>query len=141
MNRRWRSLACKNQVIDLWSKSVDWFLYDKVLRYERIIKEMRHMSSRFKSNILYVNHLILQKKCQYRIIFSNFLVSDGHLEKEGLFHVVLLCLYVYVIVPCDNLFVFGGKNTHTKDDFLQWSKHIETYRSNMVLDGQFQYLK
>ena len=32
----WRSLSCRNQFIDLLSKSTDWFLYDKNLRQERV---------------------------------------------------------------------------------------------------------
>ena len=33
---RWRSLSYRNQSIDLKTKSMDWFLYDKVLRHERV---------------------------------------------------------------------------------------------------------
>ena len=32
-----RSLSCRNQSIDLQSKSIDWFLYDRDLRHERVI--------------------------------------------------------------------------------------------------------
>ena len=32
----WRSLSHKKQSINLQSKSVDWFLYDKELRHERV---------------------------------------------------------------------------------------------------------
>ena len=33
----WRSpLSYRNQYIDLWSKSMDWFLYDNDLRHERV---------------------------------------------------------------------------------------------------------
>ena len=33
----WRkSLSYRNQFIDLQSKSIDWFLYDKYLRHERV---------------------------------------------------------------------------------------------------------
>ena len=31
-----RSLSYKNQSIDLQSKSMDWFLYDRKLRHERV---------------------------------------------------------------------------------------------------------
>ena len=31
-----RLLSYRNQSIDLWSKSMDWFLYDNGLRYERV---------------------------------------------------------------------------------------------------------
>ena len=31
-----RPLSYRNQSIDLWSKSMDWFLYDNSLRHERI---------------------------------------------------------------------------------------------------------
>ena len=31
-----RPLSCRNQSTDLWSKSVDWFLYDNGLRHERV---------------------------------------------------------------------------------------------------------
>ena len=30
------SLSCKNQSIDLQSKSIDWFLYDRDLHHERV---------------------------------------------------------------------------------------------------------
>ena len=33
---RRRSLSYRNQSIDLQSKSIDWFLYDKNLRHERV---------------------------------------------------------------------------------------------------------
>ena len=33
-----RSLSYRNQSIDLLRKSVDWFLYDSGLRYERVNK-------------------------------------------------------------------------------------------------------
>ena len=33
-----RSLSYRNQSIDMWSKSVDWFLYDNGLRHERVNK-------------------------------------------------------------------------------------------------------
>ena len=32
----WRRPLYRNQSIDLWSKSVDWFLYDNSLRHERV---------------------------------------------------------------------------------------------------------
>ena len=32
---RWRSLSYRNQSIDLFYKSMDWFLYDRDLRQER----------------------------------------------------------------------------------------------------------
>ena len=32
----WRRPLYRNQSIDLWSKSVDWFLYDNGLRHERV---------------------------------------------------------------------------------------------------------
>ena len=35
----WRSLSYRNQFIDLKLKSVDWFLYDKDLRRERVKKQ------------------------------------------------------------------------------------------------------
>ena len=35
LSRRW-SLSYRNQSIDLFYKSVDWFLYDKDLRHERV---------------------------------------------------------------------------------------------------------
>ena len=35
LTRRW-CLSYRNQSIDLHSKSMDWFLYDKDLRHERI---------------------------------------------------------------------------------------------------------
>ena len=31
-----RPVSYKNESIDLHSKSVDWFLYDRVLRHERV---------------------------------------------------------------------------------------------------------
>ena len=37
LNLSWRrSLLCRNQSIDLQSKSIDWFLYDKNFRHERV---------------------------------------------------------------------------------------------------------
>ena len=36
LNQRRRRLSYRNQSIDLWSKSVDWFLYDNGLRHERV---------------------------------------------------------------------------------------------------------
>ena len=37
LNLSWRrSLLCRNQSIDLQSKPMDWLLYDKNLRHERI---------------------------------------------------------------------------------------------------------
>ena len=35
-----RSLSYRNQSIDLQSKSMDWFLYHRDLRHERVFKEM-----------------------------------------------------------------------------------------------------
>ena len=32
----WRSLSYRNQPIDLQSKSMNWFLYDKDIRHERV---------------------------------------------------------------------------------------------------------
>ena len=32
----WRSLSYRNQSIDLQTKSMDWFLYDRDLRHERV---------------------------------------------------------------------------------------------------------
>ena len=32
----WRPLSYRNQSIDLWIKSMDWFLYDNGLRHERV---------------------------------------------------------------------------------------------------------
>ena len=32
----WRPLSCRNQSIDLRSRSMDWFLYDNGLRHERV---------------------------------------------------------------------------------------------------------
>ena len=32
----WRSLSYRNQSIDLQSRSMDWFLYDRELRHERV---------------------------------------------------------------------------------------------------------
>ena len=32
----WRPISYRNQSIDLWSKSMDWFLYDNSLRHESV---------------------------------------------------------------------------------------------------------
>ena len=32
----WRSLSYRNQSIDLQVKSMDWFLYDREIRHERV---------------------------------------------------------------------------------------------------------
>ena len=33
---RWRSLSYKNQSIDLLCKPMEWFLYDKEIRHEKV---------------------------------------------------------------------------------------------------------
>ena len=37
-----RPLSYRNQSIDLLRKSMDWFLYDNVLRHERVHKNFHH---------------------------------------------------------------------------------------------------
>ena len=43
------SLSYRSQSIDLQSKSVDWFLYDRELRHERVNKKVR----KFKRFFIY----------------------------------------------------------------------------------------
>ena len=37
----WRQLSCRNQSIDLRSKSMDWFLYNNGLRHERVKENLK----------------------------------------------------------------------------------------------------
>ena len=56
----WRSLSYRNQSIDLSCKSMDWFLYDRELRLERVKKELNkhptQPSNKFVDIKLYVRY-------------------------------------------------------------------------------------
>ena len=50
-----RSLSCRNQLIDFPSKSMEWFLYDRDLRHERV----KHLDGRFTSDWLRTKNKVL----------------------------------------------------------------------------------
>ena len=47
----WKPLSYRNQSIDLLPKSMDWFLYDNGLRYERVKLEHRSLFKKVKSQV------------------------------------------------------------------------------------------
>ena len=62
----WRSLSYRNQSIDLQSKSVDWFLYDRDLRHEKV-------------NICYRHHIVtLYSDMTIPIFSEKWLYSKFH---------------------------------------------------------------
>ena len=64
----WRSLSYRNQSIDFFRKSVDWFLYDNGLRHESF---NRHLES---NDLLFVNIRCIIKlttlSCRYVFIYT-----------------------------------------------------------------------
>ena len=70
------SLSYRNQSIDLQSKTLDWFLYDRDLRHERVnIKESRTTPSTI-SNFLIVNFKQIQ-------VIKGFLYFSYKLRRLG----------------------------------------------------------
>ena len=59
-----RSLSCRNQSIDLESKSMDWFPYDRDLRQERV--KMYFMSSE-KENGTNLTALIITQEFEKKL--------------------------------------------------------------------------
>ena len=70
------SLSYRNQSIDLQSKTLDWFLYDRDLRHERVnMKESRTTPSTI-SNFLIVNFKQIQ-------VIKGFLYFSYKLRRLG----------------------------------------------------------
>ena len=70
-----RSLWYRNQSIDLFYKSMDWFLYDRDLRHDRVKRQQRHQSNHW-SFVEYHRFHFLQKieiSWALRGFFSKFL--------------------------------------------------------------------
>ena len=67
-----RLLSYRNQSIDLLRKSVDWFLYDNSLRYERVNLQRRHnISKLIWCNVILwrvIHHRFTMKMCHRFII-------------------------------------------------------------------------
>ena len=76
-----RFLSFRNQSFDLLCKSMDWFLYDRNLRHERV-KEMINLwcmvqlkTRRFQENSLFKNKWLCRTSCCY-IKFGLVFVRD-----------------------------------------------------------------
>ena len=57
-------LLCRNQSIDLQSKSVDWFLYYNGLRHERVKTKILFESLNFKA-VFQIGHERSCQECSY----------------------------------------------------------------------------
>ena len=71
----WRPISYRNQSIDLQSKSVDWFLYDRDLRHKRV-KRNSYLSLPVKLSFFVKSlqpgillHWSVPKKCPYLEFF------------------------------------------------------------------------
>ena len=86
------SLSYRNQSIDLQSKTLDWFLYDRDLRHERVnIKESRTTPSTI-SNFLIVNF----KQIQVTKGFLYFSYKLRLLGKRG-----------NILIPTQTILIWG----------------------------------
>ena len=56
----WKPLSYRNQSIDLLPKSMDWFLYDNGLRYERVKLEHRSLFKKVKSQSILVLYITVK---------------------------------------------------------------------------------
>ena len=68
-----RSLSCRNQSIDLQSKSMDWFPYDRDLRQERV--KMYFMSSE-KENGTNLTALIITQEFEKKTCLVHLVLSS-----------------------------------------------------------------
>ena len=72
LNLSWRrSLLYRNQSTDLVSKSMDWFLYDKHLRYERVNKNRLKKVLVIAKHKHFVNIKASYHRKQYRFLRKN----------------------------------------------------------------------
>ena len=68
-----RPLSYTNQPIHLLSQSMDWFLYDNILRHERV-KQKKAMQAQKVKPLDIENDYMYHKKAQYVENFNEFLI-------------------------------------------------------------------
>ena len=116
----WRSLSCRNQSIDLQSKSIDWFLYYRDLRHERVTYSVETRYSlriipRYFTFFDIVASCPLIRKCKcllivfflgrkriiaallvFRLIFFLFATISKSFKAKSLFTNLLIFLMIYL---------------------------------------------
>ena len=85
-----RSLSNRNQTFDFWSKSVDWFLYDRDLHHERVNALL--LACIHRDILIDYNKIIDIYASKYlgRMFLINPLVKTKLLKK--LYFIVLICI-------------------------------------------------
>ena len=73
-----RSLSCRNQSLDLRSKSMDWFLYDRDIRHERVKTPMPRCWSFWVSD--YLHMLEIWTKFELLAIFLSLVIVSENCQ-------------------------------------------------------------
>ena len=70
----WRSISYRNQSIDLQNKSMDWFLYDRDLRHEKIKRQLWNykLNQTFQIRIIHCSNKYLWKNEKYVLQYIVF---------------------------------------------------------------------
>ena len=72
----WGSLSYRNQSTDLWSKSIDWFLYDRGLRHERVKSSQEQSTisgiNPFHATGLFLNPLKTSENIWFSYVFKDY---------------------------------------------------------------------
>ena len=107
-----RPISYRNQSIDLWSKSMDWFLYDIGLRHDERVKEEKYLSERslFKHICSWCGKFIVLYKWQ----------KTGNTSSKNLMEVCVSNSVgrknvpkMFMLSPfCDTIWLFGYEIFH-----------------------------
>ena len=101
----WSSLLYRNQSIDLLCKSMDWFLYDRGLRHERV--KSLHVLKQVRGIIISFDKNSLQRQFK-DVIYSRKKVNFRYLTGSR------TCLCITVLKITDTLQILKFKWSYVK---------------------------